>query len=179
MGSPIFSSRLAYRLFYLGFAVAVLFTLLLPLQTTPRGWAAPDFLMALTFAWILRRPDYVPATMIALVMLLMDFLLQRPPGLQAGLILIGSEFLRSRMILNRELPFLVEWALVASVVFGIALLERIILMLVLLDPPSLGLSFVQAIATVAAYPLIVLFSTHILGISKASRGDVDPKGRLV
>ncbi|MEP2784871.1 MAG: rod shape-determining protein MreD [Pseudoruegeria sp.] len=179
MADPIFSSRLAYRLFYVGFAIVILFFLLLPLQTTPRGWAAPDFLMCVTFAWVLRRPDYVPATLIAAIMLTMDFMLQRPPGLQAALVLLGAEFLRSRMILNRDLPFLVEWALVATVVFAIVIGERLVLMIVLLDPPSLGLSFIQAIATTSAYPLIVLLSAQVMGIQKAVRGDVDAKGRLV
>ncbi|MCT8161097.1 rod shape-determining protein MreD [Pseudoruegeria sp. SHC-113] len=179
MVDPILSSRLAYRLLYVGLATLILFLQLVPLQTVPRGWAAPDFLVGLTFAWVLRRPDYVPALLIAGVALTADLLLQRPPGLHAALVLIGAEFLRSRMVLNRDLPFLVEWALVAAVVLGLALAERLVLAGLFVPTPRLGLTFIQALTTIAAYPLAVLASTHLLGIRKLARGDVDSKGRLV
>ncbi|SLN15761.1 hypothetical protein PSA7680_00418 [Pseudoruegeria aquimaris] len=179
MGNSIFTSRLAYRIFYVALSGLIILLHLVPLQTVPRGWAAPDFLMALTFAWMLRRPDYLPALLIAAVAFTGDLLLQRPPGLQAALVLIGAEFLRSRMILNRDLPFLVEWALVGAVVLGIALAERLVMAAIFVPLPRLGLTFIQALMTIAAYPLVVLATTHVLGIRKRTPGDVDPKGRLV
>ncbi len=46
-------------------AAVLLFLRLLPLGSVAGGWPGPDLLMCLTFAWVLRRPDYVPALLIA------------------------------------------------------------------------------------------------------------------
>lgn len=66
---------------YVLLAFAVVFLHLLPLNTRPDRWPFPDVMIALTFAWVLRRPDYVPMLVVAMVMLISDLLLQRPPGL--------------------------------------------------------------------------------------------------
>ena len=68
------------RAAFVGISLLIMFFHLLPLETTPRRWAAPDLLVCLCFAWALRRPDYVPALAVAGVMLLADLMFQRPPG---------------------------------------------------------------------------------------------------
>ncbi|MCX8955699.1 rod shape-determining protein MreD, partial [Ruegeria sp. NA] len=68
-----------------------------------------DVLIALTFAWVLRRPDYVPTVLVALVMLMADFLLQRPPGLLAAPTVVGSAYLRSAALGMRDAGFAGEW----------------------------------------------------------------------
>ena len=59
----------------LTFAVVVcviLFFHLLPLETTPRRWVGPDFLLGFACAWSLRRPEYVPSLALAGLFLLAD-----------------------------------------------------------------------------------------------------------
>ena len=50
-------------------------------QGSNRFLIGPDLLIAFAFAWSLRRPEYVPSLLLALLFLLADLLLQRPPGL--------------------------------------------------------------------------------------------------
>jgi rod shape-determining protein MreD len=47
-------------------------------------------------------------------MLLADLLFLRPPGLWAAIVVLGHEFLRNREQGLRDMPFFVEWGLVAS-----------------------------------------------------------------
>ncbi len=83
------------RAAFLLLVVAVLFFHLLPLETSPRRWAAPDLILGFACAWCLRRPEYVPAVSLAALFLLTDLLFQRPPGLWATLALIGCEYLKT------------------------------------------------------------------------------------
>lgn len=168
MANALLNSRNLYRMIYVALAVLLTFLHLLPMQILPTSWAAPDLLMAFTFAWTLRRPDYVPIVLVAIVMLISDLVFLRPPGLQAAMTIIGAEFLRSRMLLNRELPFTVEWALVGVVFLGIATASRLALMLVLSELPDLSLSLLQLLTSILAYPVAVLISVQFMNVRKLS-----------
>jgi len=159
-----------------GLALVITFFHLLPLDTLPRRWAPPDLLIALAFAWSLRRPDYVPALLLALVMLMADFLFQRPPGLMAVLVVLGCENLKSRALPHRETTFATEWISVAAVLAAITILNRLILSLVGVQQASLGLIFIQLMMTIAVYPLVVLFSQSLLGVRKLSATEAEALG---
>ena len=73
--------RWLMRALYALLAGLLVFLHLLPLDTLPPGWAGPDLFLALTFAWAVRRPDYVPPLLVAGLALMMDLLFHRPPGL--------------------------------------------------------------------------------------------------
>lgn len=166
------TSRLwAMRLGFFGLALLILFFHLLPLDTVPRRWAPPDLLVAFAFAWVLRRPDYVPALSIALVMLMADLMLQRPPGLLALLLVLGCEYLKNQTAGLREASFLGEWAAVAIVLVGITVLNRVILWLVAVQSAPLGLSLIQMVLTIALYPAVVLVTQSLMGVRKLSPGD--------
>ena len=62
------------RITYLVLAFVLLVAPLLPINTVPRGYASPDILLAVTAAWAARRPDTLPAPVVAGVFLLADFL---------------------------------------------------------------------------------------------------------
>jgi hypothetical protein len=47
-------------------------------------------------------------------MLVEDLVLLRPPGLWTALVVLATEFMRSRAALTRELNFVVEWLLVSG-----------------------------------------------------------------
>lgn len=173
-GTP--SRKWSFQLLFIGLVVLIVFVRLIPLQTTPSSWAMPDLLMCFCFAWVLRRPDYMPTLLIAGVMLTTDFLFMRPPGLMAALVVLGAEFLRARSHTLRELPFTLEWGMVIGVMIGILLANRLALIIVMSPRPPLGLSLFQLIATFAAYPLVVAFSRYGLGVRKISPGEVDSLG---
>ncbi|MEO0750530.1 MAG: rod shape-determining protein MreD [Pseudomonadota bacterium] len=151
----------------------VMFLQLLPLEPVSRLWAAPDLMIALTFAWVLRRPEYAPLVLIAGVFLLADFLLQRPPGLWAALVLIGSQTLRARAPDLRDLTFPMEWLSVATTLVAITIGYRIILTLLVVDVPPLSLSLIQMMMTLVAYPLVVLASQTIFRVRKIAPGELD------
>ena len=155
----------------------ILFFQLLPLETTPRRWVGPDFLLGFACAWSLRRPEYVPSLALAGLFLLADLLLQRPPGLWAMLALLGCEHLKTRARGLRDGGFASEWFLVCIVLALIALAYRISLMLTLLEPPPFGLSVFELVMTMAFYPVMAAVTQFGLGVRKAAPGDYDPGDR--
>ncbi|MEZ5912317.1 MAG: rod shape-determining protein MreD [Paracoccaceae bacterium] len=177
MADPIQTARLAYRLIYLLLAVLVIFLRLLPLDTTPTSWPGPNLLLCLCFAWVLRRPEYVPAPLVALVFLADDILSQRPPGLFAAIALLGSEFLRRREAMSRELTFLIEWLMVAGVMTAVFLAYRLGLAITFVAQSNLSMETLQLVSTVVAYPLVVGLTRVGFGLRKAATGEVDAMGR--
>lgn len=170
-------SRLWFmRAFFAWLAITILFLHLLPLNIEPQRWSGPDLMLALTFAWAIRRPEYVPAWSVGLIFLLADFLLQRPPGLWAALVVTAAQTLGTRAQSNRDMPFLVEWATCTGAIIGVTLAYRVLLTIFFLPPPLLGLSMFQMIFTVLIYPLVVLVSYALLGVRKAAPGEVDKLG---
>lgn len=157
----------------IGFLV---FARMLPLDTSATGLPGPDLILALTFAWVLRRPSYVPALLIVVVFLFCDLLFGQPPGLWAMLVLIASEFLRARQGLSRELPFPLEWAFVAMIMGALWTAHLISLGLFALDRPAIGLAAVQLLFTIAAYPAIVWLSALLFGLKKATPEEADALG---
>ena len=108
MVDPASASRISHRLLFVAIAALILFLRLLPLTAEPVRWPGPDLILCLTFAWILRRTDYLPAYLIVIVFFVDDLLSMRPPGLWTLLALFATEFLRSREMLLRDLPFALE-----------------------------------------------------------------------
>ncbi|MBP0481435.1 rod shape-determining protein MreD [Sagittula salina] len=167
----------AMRAAYPALAMAIIFVHLLPLQMMPARFAGPDWLTVLTFAWCLRRPDYVPALSIALVMLLADLLFQRPPALWALLVLLASEFLKSRGRQVRENTFFAEWLAAAMTLLVITLLYRLTLAILIISPGMLSLTLMQYGMTVAAYPVVAALSYLVFGVRRSTPGEYDHTGR--
>jgi rod shape-determining protein MreD len=176
MADPIASRRLAYRLLLVAILSLVILAKLMPLNPGPGSWPAPDFLVLITFAWVLRRPDYVPVLLVALVFLLADLLFLRPPGLWAAIVVLATEFLRGREPGWRDIPFLLEWAIVAGVLTAAALSYTAVLTVFFVDHPGLGRTLLHLAITIAAYPLVVLLTARALGLRKAAPGEVDQLG---
>lgn len=168
----LWSMRAAYG----GVALIIILAQIMPLEFVPRRFAPPDFLICLSFAWAVRRPEYVPALSIAIVMLLADLLFQRPPGLGAVLVLGGAEILKRQARSLRDQPFVMEWLTVAIVVAGVFLAYRLAAALFLIPQAPLSLTVIQAMGTVLVYPLVVLLSYAMLGLRKSAPGEVDTLG---
>ncbi len=177
MAEPIPTGVWAHRALYVALTAALLFLRLLPLGSVAGRWPGPDLLLCLTLVWVLRRPDYVPALLIAAVVLLEDLLLMRPPGLWAAMVVLAAEFLRARAALTRELSFAVEWLLVAGVMLAATLGFRLVMALAMLPQASLGQTLVQALATILCYPAVVVASRIAFGVRKPATGETDAYGR--
>ncbi|MGH1425469.1 MAG: rod shape-determining protein MreD [Pseudooceanicola sp.] len=163
-----------------GFALIALATILfnlMPLETTPRRWAGPDLLVVLVFAWSVRRPDYAPTALVAVLVFLADLMFQRPPGLFAALVVLASEWLRMRGRTMHELPFVAEWLAAAGAMTAVVLANRAILAIMFTSLPPLSLSLMQLIASIAIYPVVVLFCRTFFGLRKLTHADFDMRGQ--
>lgn len=171
------SSRIwTMRVVYVGLSLTILFFQLLPLDTSPELWAGPDLLIALTLAWALRRPDYVPMLLIALVMLLADMLLLRPPGLLSALSVAATMFLRNRMSGQGETGFVGEWISVSMLLVGLALSYRLALTLTAVERAPFFLSATQMLLTIGFYPLVVAVSQTLFGVRRLAPIDAEALG---
>jgi rod shape-determining protein MreD len=166
-----------YRGAFLFFALFLLYLKLLPLGSMAGDWPGPDILLCLIFAWIVRRPDYLPVLLVAAVLLLEDLLLMRPPGLWTALVVLAVEFVRSRVALTRELSFWAEWALVAGLMVALLVAYRTVFALAFLPQPAFGFALVQTLWSILCYPVVVAGSRFFLDLRKPATGEVDAYGR--
>jgi rod shape-determining protein MreD len=177
MGDGFQNGTLLARAVFLMAVTVMLFLRLLPLPSEAGSLPGPDMVMCLCCAWVLRRPDHLPALLIAAAILVEDLLLMRPPGLWAALMLLGTEFLRSRAAFSRELTFVTEWVMVAVVMLAMLLGFRFVMALTMTPQPGLGLTLVQFVFSVLAYPLVVGALRLAFGLRKPATGEVDALGR--
>lgn len=164
------------RVLYVLLALALIAAPLLPLDTEPRTYAAPDILLAVTAAWAARRPDTLPVLVVAAVFLLADLLFQRPPGLRTALVIGMTEWLRRRSGALRRGTFVGEWVAASGAIAAVALADRACLAVVFTPQPPLGLTLIQLILTIAAYPLVAGLAQVALGLRRPAQGEVDALG---
>jgi len=176
MADPVLTRRLGFRALWLGLALAVMLALLLPLHPGPGRIPAPDILLLMTFAWLMRRPDFLPVLAVGLVFLMADFLFMRPPGLWAALVVLATEFLRAREPGWRDLPFIFEWGVVAAVTTALTVVYAALLAMFMVDRPGIGPMLLHLAITIAAYPLVVLLTARLFGVRKTAPGAVDELG---
>lgn len=166
----------AGRGIYLLIAAALLFVRLLPIGHSPAGLPGPDLMVAVTFAWLLRRPDQVPMFSILAVFLLADMLFLRTPGLWTLVMLVATEFFRRNGV-SSDMPFLAEWAAVSGVLVVAVLLENAILFVLMVPKAGIGLALLQMLVTVALYPAVALALRLGLGVRRIAPGETDRFGR--
>ncbi len=177
MDDPLIRRIWLGRLIYLGLAGTLMFFKLLPLDTTPGSLPGPDLLTAMTFAWIMRRPDQVPVLLIVAVFLVCDMLFLKAPGLWTLIMLGATEFLRSRTSPTSAMPFLAEWGIVAVLLLAATVAEQLALGIFLLPKPGLGVALLQVLFTLIAYPAIVAALRYGLGLRRISPGELFNVGR--
>ncbi len=164
------------RAVYLALALAIIFVQLMPLDTAPPGWAPPDLLLALTLAWVARRPEFLPFSVVFCVFLLTDLLFQRPPGLWAALVVILTEAVRSRSRGLRNVPLALEWGTVATGIVAITLANRLVLAVVMTPQAPLTLTLTQMVLTILIYPVVVGVAQLLFGLTRPAPGQVDSLG---
>ncbi len=158
-------------------AFGIVFLQLLPLNTVPKLWAMPDFLLVFTMVWVARRPDFVPVLGIAVVFLMADLLFQRPPGLMTATVVLASEAVRARAMGLRNASFGLEWFTVALAIAGITVGNRLVLALVMTPQAPLGLTLIQMVMTILVYPVIVALAHLVFGVSRPAPGEVNALGQ--
>jgi len=183
-----------HRALFVAIALGLLFWRLLPLPSPmmadcggSAAWCrftvwlmrmpGPDLLLCVIFAWMMRRPDYLPVILIAAVVLLEDMILMRPPGLWSAIVLIASEFVRVRVALTRELNFGVEWLLVAGLMLAMLVIYRLAFAMVMVPQAGFGFAMLQVVWSVIFYPLVVFLSRYVLDLHKPAMGEIDAYGR--
>jgi rod shape-determining protein MreD len=145
-------------------------------QGSDRFLIGPDLFIAFGFAWSLRRPEYVPTLMLAALFLMIDLLLQRPPGLWAILALLACENLKGRSRTLRDSTFGAEWLAVALLLMGILIANRFVLFITAVPTPQLRLSLLELAVTVVIYPVVVFITRSVMGVRRAAPGELDALG---
>ncbi|KJZ18344.1 hypothetical protein [Loktanella sp. S4079] len=183
-GSHIWTKRAVFVLI----AFTIMVIQLVPQSMEPRvaligPWqlrlVPPDVCLAVTLAWVVRRPKFAPVWIIAPLFLLGDLVFQRPPGLWAGLVVVLTEQLRKRSREFRTLPFLAEWGSIALSIVAISLANRIILFVLAVPVAPFGMILLQMILTIAAYPLVVLVMHYLFGITRVTPGETGGRGQSI
>jgi rod shape-determining protein MreD len=167
------------RTTFVALAFVLIVAELVPLDLRPNVWAGPDLLMAVTLAWVARRPSALPVFVVAVVFLMADFLFMRPPGLWAALVVVLTEMIRRRNSEFRNMPFLAEWGTIAGGIVMITLMNRAILFVVASPRAPLGLTLMEMIMTIIVYPLVVMVAYFVFGIRRAAPGETGSKGQLI
>ncbi len=179
MINPIIARRVLFWGILLALSAGIIFIRILPLGMPDGRWPGPDWTLAIAFAWVLRRPNYIPVLLFAAILLLNDILFLRAPGLWTGLGVIALEFLRARARFSRELPFVFEWAMVAGVLLVMMLANRIILGVFIVTQNSFAMDSLLLMATVFVYPFVVMISALTLGVRQVIPGEVDQFGHRI
>jgi rod shape-determining protein MreD len=168
MAETLLSRLLLGRLVYAGCVFVLLFISLVPLGFTPALVPGPDLLLGLTFAFVLRRPDYVPIWLLVGVFFLSDILLLRPPGLWTAIVILAVEFTRLQEYRFRELAFPFEWAFVGAVMFLCLIANRLVLSLMIVPQVGFSTTMLHFLTSFAAYPLVVGFCAFLLRLHKVT-----------
>ena len=92
--------------------------------------------------------------------------MMRPLGLWTAIVVLATEAARHREHRWRELPFMIEWLRVAVLIALIVLANRFAMALFFVQIPSLGQVILQYLATIIAYPVVVVVSRWTLGLRR-------------
>ncbi|MDE0520469.1 MAG: rod shape-determining protein MreD [Boseongicola sp.] len=148
------------------------FVQLLPLDIGPDDWVpGQELVLVMAFAWVVRRPEYVPALLLAAVFLIADILFMRPPGLWAALVVLAGEFLRGRRARAIAATLFTEWLLIAAVVLVMKVVETSMLLLSGSGHAGMDVTIIHLGFAILFYPVVVLLSERVLGIRKLHPGD--------
>ena len=155
-----------YRIIFTVFAIFLILANLIPLQTTPQSWPWPNILLLLIFCWSLREPNFVPVPLVIAILLLQDFLLNRPPGLFSGISVIILIWIKAITASSDDKSFLAEWVRVSLAFAAISLLYHFVLLISFVNTTELRISLIQTILNISTYPFIVLVSHYIFRVKR-------------
>ena len=155
---------LTYPILFVLIVFVLIFIKVLPLNTVPKEWTAPDLSLCVTLVWCLRRPTGAPIVLLAALFLLQDIICQRPIGLFAAIATLMCEWAKRQTLRAEEFPFIVEWTTAATAMLAIFILVQSIASLSLIAKPSMWIFAKELIFTILAYPLVTLLCRYGLGL---------------
>ncbi|MEX0969763.1 MAG: hypothetical protein WD046_04860 [Paracoccaceae bacterium] len=168
------------RAVYLVLAVLCITVPLITLDYSVHRRLPPDLLFALTIAWIIRHHRSANMPLVIIMALLADFVLMRPVGLGAMMLLITSEVARNNARVLRDYGFVLEWVAVGMGFVLMMLAQNLLLALSLSNPLSLGDIGRITLATFVSYPFIVAFLRYIIRIRPTTtRLKINRLGRVI
>ena len=154
------------RLLFCTLCLVVMGYHLLPITPLSYVFMPPDLILCLALAWTVRRPEFAPLWLIAIIGLMADLLLLRVPGLWAAMTVIAASYVHRRRGQMHSTGFGVEWAQVGLAIALAFLLHRLAYAVLLLDPlPTAGV-FTQFFMTILSYPLMVVLTICVCRVRK-------------
>ena len=155
---------LIYPILFVLIVFVLIFIKVLPLNTVPKEWIAPDLLLCVTLVWCLRNPIRAPIILLAALFLLQDIILQRPIGLFSAVATLMCEWAKCQALRAEEFPFVIEWVTAAIAMIAIFILVQSIASLSMITKPSMWVFGKELIFTILAYPLVTLLCRYGLGL---------------
>ncbi len=158
--------HLSRRLLFVVVCGIVVLVQTLPLPGAATSWPDPDLIVAIAFAWTLRRPRLLPPLLVGGVVLLADLILMRPPGLWALLVVLGCVYLAYRQKDLSQVMFGIDWAYAGGTIVVIHAVYYLLQFPLFLPTMAAAPLAMQALFTIASYPLVVFVSVRVFDISK-------------
>ena len=155
---------LTYPILFVLIIFVLIFIKVLPLNTVPEAWTAPDLLLCVTLVWCLRKPTGAPIVLLAALFLLQDIICQSPIGLFAAVATLMCEWAKRQALRAEEFPFVVEWVTAATAMIAIFIFVQSIAILSLIAKPSMWIFAKELIFTILAYPLVTLICRYGIGL---------------
>lgn len=156
--------KIRYWMMFTALSLLILMIQILPVRYQSGWFTGPDLLLVFTYAWALRRPGRLPVILVGSILLIADLLLQRPPGLWAFVVVLGSQILGRISRDWRDAPYWHQWILVSVMIAATALIYRTFLFVTLLPLPPLHLVIIQTITSILIYPAVVFILVNLMGV---------------
>jgi rod shape-determining protein MreD len=142
-----------HQILYFCIGLLIIFFQILPLQTTPQSWSGPNVLLVFFAALVIKRPEFISSILIAVVFLMEDFFLMRPPGLMSSLTVLGLYILKTKFQNQEETSLVFVWGNVAICLTLILLICYFVSKLLFIPSAGLKLTIMEITVTLAIYPI--------------------------
>tara|TARA_B100000963_G_scaffold154868_1_gene134800 strand:- start:596 stop:1108 length:513 start_codon:yes stop_codon:yes gene_type:complete len=161
-----------HQIGYFCIGLLIIFFQILPLQTIPQTWSGPNVLLVFFAAIVTKRPEFISSILIAIIFLIEDFFLMRPPGLMSFMTVLGFYFLKRKFQNQEEIALLFGWGSIATCLTLILLLYYFISVLLFIPSAGFRLTLMEILFTLALYPI---FSILIGSFDKLDPADSEKK----
>ena len=160
-----------HQILYFCIGLLIIFFQILPLQTTPQSWSGPNVLLVFFAVLVIKRPEFTSSLLIAVVFLIEDFFLMRPPGLMSSLTVLGLYILKRKFQNQEDTSLVFVWGNVAICLTLILLICYFVLKLLFIPSAGLRLTIMEITVTLAIYPIfsILVGSFDNLEITEAEK----------
>ena len=144
---------LIHQILYFCIGLLIIFFQILPLQTTPQSWSGPNVLLVFFAAIVIKKPEFTSSLLIAVVFLIEDFFLMRPPGLMSSLTVLGLYILKTKFQNQEETSLVFVWGNVEICLTLILLICYFVSKLLFIPSAGLRLTIMEITVTLAIYPI--------------------------